>query len=210
MNLEKRQLHWRQLGFDVHDDYLASIDPFGQVKEMVGLHENTEMETCCRIADAAGLGRGAGIERTRRGAGWESRYRNLAALAKATVRAPDLAKHRLNKTLLARLRKKRPGKGRDAPRISRTRTSGVLHGMQWQEDTYLWNLIAYLLSYRRIPPCYPILGVRLSYRTRGWVGVKERVPPHLRFPFTITNLLSQATRKYLTNVSLFGSEIPLK
>ena len=23
--------------------------------------------------------------------------------------------------------------------------------MQWQEDTHLWNLIAYLLSYRRIP-----------------------------------------------------------
>ena len=39
--LERQQLHRRQLGFDVYDDYLASIDPLGQVKEMVTLHENT-------------------------------------------------------------------------------------------------------------------------------------------------------------------------
>ena len=41
VDLEKQQLHWRLLGFNVYDDYLDSIDPFGQVKEIVNLHETT-------------------------------------------------------------------------------------------------------------------------------------------------------------------------
>ena len=88
MDLEKRQLHWRQLGFDVYEDYLVSIDPLGQVKEMVAQHENTEMETCCRIADAAGLGRGAGIERTRRGAGWGRKVEKLCGPCKGHRSSP--------------------------------------------------------------------------------------------------------------------------
>ena len=40
MDLEKWQLHWGQLDFGVYDDYLASVDPLGQVKEMAALHEN--------------------------------------------------------------------------------------------------------------------------------------------------------------------------
>ena len=41
LDLEKQQLHWRLLGLNMYDDYLDSIDPFGQVKEIVNLHETT-------------------------------------------------------------------------------------------------------------------------------------------------------------------------
>ena len=41
VDLERQQLHWRQLGFDAYEDCLASIDPLGQVKEMVNLHKKT-------------------------------------------------------------------------------------------------------------------------------------------------------------------------
>ena len=41
VDLEKQQLHWRLLGFDIYDDCLASIDPLGQVKEMITPHEST-------------------------------------------------------------------------------------------------------------------------------------------------------------------------
>lgn len=71
----------------------------------------------------------------------EDRWRHLTALAKATARAPDLAKHCLNKTILSRLFEKRLGRG-----FTKNFTNGdfkkaakladELGGTQWQEDTY--------------------------------------------------------------------------
>ena len=142
VDLEKQQVHWRQLGFGVYDDYLASIDPLGQVKEMVNLHKNTLRRK--RVAESQ-------IQQAWDGApelgelvtmqDGEDRWRHLASLAKATAGGPDLAKHCLNKTLLSRLREKRPGKvfrknftNEDFKRA--VKLAEELRVTQWQEDTY--------------------------------------------------------------------------
>ena len=143
MDLEKQQLHWRQLGFGVYDDYLASIDPHGQVKEMVNLHENTLRRK--QVAESQIQQAWDGVPELRELVTMqdgEDRWRHLASLAKATARAPDLAKHCLNKTLLSRLREKRPGKGfrknftnEDFKRA--VKLAEELRVTQWQEDTYV-------------------------------------------------------------------------
>ena len=110
VDLEQRQMHWRQLGFGAYDDYLASIDPLGQVKEMASQYELTV--TRKRIANTVILEAWNGVPELNELAvmqDGEDRWRNLASLAKATAQTPDLVKHCLNEALLTRLREKRPG-----------------------------------------------------------------------------------------------------
>ena len=86
MDLEKQQLHWRQLGFGVYDDYLASIDPHGQVKEMVNLHENTLRWK--QVAESQIQQAWDGVPELREHVTMqdgEDRWRHLASLANATA-----------------------------------------------------------------------------------------------------------------------------
>ena len=126
----------------LYDDCLASIDPLGQVKEMVALHERTIRRKGSSKSQIQRAWNGVSeLMELAAMEDWEDRWRYLAALAKATAGAPDLTKHCLNKTLLARLREKRLGKvfqkdftNEDFKRAAKL--AGELSGTQWQEETY--------------------------------------------------------------------------
>ena len=81
-----------QLRFDTYDDYLASIDPPGQVKEMVALQERTMKRQWPAVSQIQGaLNQVPEMMELAAMENGEDRWRHFAALAKTTVGTPNLA-----------------------------------------------------------------------------------------------------------------------
>jgi hypothetical protein len=108
---ERAQDHWKKLGYAIYEDYLKGIDPSGKVPIMVALHDQTTGRK--KRAEATVQRCWAGfpelIELASR-ADCESRWRAVAALARATENAPDVAKFCLNKAFLQRIKRNTDGR----------------------------------------------------------------------------------------------------
>ena len=87
-------------------DYLASIDPCGNVQGMIVRHRQTLDRKACAKKVLEGCWGGnyqlLGLVTPKQG---EERWRTLAALAKVTDGAPEVAKYCLNMAILQRFRR---------------------------------------------------------------------------------------------------------
>ena len=103
--------HWRKLGYSSYDDYLKAIDPSHKVTTMVALHEQTTKRK--KGSEATVQRCWAGFPELLELASrteCESRWRVVAALARATENAPDVAKFCLNKSFLERVKHNKDGR----------------------------------------------------------------------------------------------------
>ena len=108
---ERTQDHWRKLGHISYDDYLKAIDPSNKVRTMLALHEQTTRRKKGSEATVQRCWAGFPellelVSRTE----CESRWRAVAALARATENAPDVAKFCLNKSILERVKHNKDGR----------------------------------------------------------------------------------------------------
>ena len=104
-NMERIQDHWKKLGYPEYWDYLAAIDPLGKARNMINMHTQTvrRKTNAVNAKQECWAGSPELLELVTVNDG-ESKLTNLASLAKATDRAPEVAKHCLNQAILARLR----------------------------------------------------------------------------------------------------------
>ena len=102
-HIEQKHDHWLKLGFSEYHDYLVSIDPCGNARGMITRHRQTlDRKACAKKAlDECwgGYHELLGLVTPKQG---EQRWRTLAALARATVRAPEVAKHCVKMAILKR------------------------------------------------------------------------------------------------------------
>lgn len=103
LHMKQKNGHWLRLGFSKYRDYLASIDPYGNVRRMIVQHRQTLDRKACSKKALEGHWEGYHelLELVTPEEG-EERWRTLAALAKATDGAPEVAKYCLNMAMLER------------------------------------------------------------------------------------------------------------
>ena len=117
--MERKKDHWKKLGYSKYEHYLSAINPYGKARNIIDLYQDTvqrktntidTVHECClaspELLELAAANEGVG------------KWRNLASLARATNRAPEVAKYCLNKALLARLPSQYGKAGSGAPKFS--------------------------------------------------------------------------------------------
>ena len=111
-SMERKMDHWKMLGYFEYEDYLAAIDPHEKARKMIASHKDTARRKSNAIDTVHECWSGSPelleLVAANEGLG---KWMGLASLAKATDRAPEVAKYCLNLAILARIQCKKSGRG---------------------------------------------------------------------------------------------------
>ena len=104
-NVERQKDHWKKLGYLEYEHYLVAIDPHGKARNMIDLYQDTVRRKTNAVDTVHECWTGSPelLELVAENEG-ENKWRNLSSLAKATDRAPEVAKYCLNLAMLTRIR----------------------------------------------------------------------------------------------------------
>ena len=110
--VERKKDHWKKLGYVEYEDYLSAIDPHGKARTMIDMHHETVRRRthATNTVQECWAGSPELLELLAVSDG-ESKWVSLAGLARATDRAPEVAKYSLNQAILTRIRSGKTGRG---------------------------------------------------------------------------------------------------
>ena len=110
-NVERQKDHWKKLGYLEYKHYLVAIDPHGKARNMIDVYQDTVRRKTNAVdtVHESWTGSPELLELVAENEG-ENKWRNLSSLAKATDRAPEVAKYCLNLAMLTRIRSGKTGR----------------------------------------------------------------------------------------------------